>query len=198
MTIQAIPVKRCEFDPTCVLAGNQQITWGGRVIDVCRHHARFGEGRIPRAAQGEDKTRAIKSGPLLTCKLCGKFYDIGTAGLCRRCTGSYNREQAWRIRKGWEQITLAEWLKVKQRSRDTRLASGDAPRSRKPGSGFATGAKQRAKTHCPKGHLYDEANTGYLPQGWRYCRQCHRERTIMRYHLKSNAPPPKKNQRFYL
>ena len=32
-----------------------------------------------------------------------------------------------------------------------------------------------AKTACPKGHLYDEANTYINRQGKRECRACHRE-----------------------
>lgn len=32
-----------------------------------------------------------------------------------------------------------------------------------------------AKTHCPAGHLYDDANTRRTPQGGRKCRACHRE-----------------------
>lgn len=31
------------------------------------------------------------------------------------------------------------------------------------------------RTHCPKGHPYDEANT-YIHRGHRYCRTCHNER----------------------
>jgi hypothetical protein len=31
------------------------------------------------------------------------------------------------------------------------------------------------KTHCPKGHLYDEENT-YRWRGQRHCRACARER----------------------
>jgi hypothetical protein len=34
---------------------------------------------------------------------------------------------------------------------------------------------QRAKTHCPQGHIYDENNT-YNFRGKRYCRACKRER----------------------
>jgi recombination endonuclease VII len=36
-------------------------------------------------------------------------------------------------------------------------------------------AKDSAKTHCPKGHPYDEANTWVSPKGWRRCRRCRRE-----------------------
>ena len=36
---------------------------------------------------------------------------------------------------------------------------------------------QSAKTHCPQGHPYDEANTYRYPNtGHRRCRTCHRER----------------------
>lgn len=32
------------------------------------------------------------------------------------------------------------------------------------------------RTHCPRGHAYDEANTYYNKNGHRSCRACHRER----------------------
>lgn len=38
---------------------------------------------------------------------------------------------------------------------------------------------QRAKTHCPAGHPYDDENTRVY-QGRRYCKTCHRERTRAR------------------
>lgn len=41
-------------------------------------------------------------------------------------------------------------------------------------------AKNKRKTHCPKGHPYDEANTYRTKQGWRYCRACNRERAARR------------------
>ena len=34
-------------------------------------------------------------------------------------------------------------------------------------------AKTKAKTHCPQGHPYDEANTYLRKSGWRSCRRCH-------------------------
>lgn len=42
--------------------------------------------------------------------------------------------------------------------------------------GLANGARQRAKTHCPQGHPFNEENTSYTKQGWRICKTCHRER----------------------
>jgi hypothetical protein len=40
--------------------------------------------------------------------------------------------------------------------------------------GHITGAKNKAKTHCPQGHEYNEANTRYC-KGERSCRVCARE-----------------------
>ena len=37
------------------------------------------------------------------------------------------------------------------------------------------GENMRAKTHCPQGHEYDEANTYVTPDGRRDCRECRRE-----------------------
>jgi hypothetical protein len=46
------------------------------------------------------------------------------------------------------------------------------------------GNHQREKTHCPKGHPYDEANTRryrHITGGMaRQCRACHREATRLR------------------
>lgn len=33
---------------------------------------------------------------------------------------------------------------------------------------------RRAKTHCPQGHAYDEANTAWH-KGWRYCKTCNKD-----------------------
>ncbi|KKN74894.1 hypothetical protein LCGC14_0386430 [marine sediment metagenome] len=35
-----------------------------------------------------------------------------------------------------------------------------------------TGKNNAIKTHCPKGHPYDEENTRILPNGWRVCKEC--------------------------
>lgn len=36
-------------------------------------------------------------------------------------------------------------------------------------------AQNARKTHCSRGHAYDEANTHVTPDGYRQCRQCNRE-----------------------
>jgi hypothetical protein len=44
------------------------------------------------------------------------------------------------------------------------------------GKGVGKGAAQRAKTHCPQGHPYDQANTYVHPtSGGRLCRTCRRD-----------------------
>ncbi|WP_408930790.1 NUMOD4 motif-containing HNH endonuclease [Corynebacterium axilliensis] len=47
---------------------------------------------------------------------------------------------------------------------------------------------QARKTHCPKGHPYDEENTKVIPSRptARYCRQCHRDRSENRWHTLKN------------
>lgn len=53
--------------------------------------------------------------------------------------------------------------------------------------GKASGARQRAKTHCPHGHAYDDANTYVTPQGARGCRTCKRLRMRARNAAKRAA-----------
>ena len=38
--------------------------------------------------------------------------------------------------------------------------------------GIGVCAKNKMKTHCPKGHQYDSVNTYYDKNGGRYCREC--------------------------
>lgn len=42
-------------------------------------------------------------------------------------------------------------------------------------------SKNAAKTHCPKGHPYDEANTRHY-RGGRLCRRCSADRSLRAYH----------------
>lgn len=52
------------------------------------------------------------------------------------------------------------------------------PLTRKQAALQGTGiiAVNARKTHCPRGHAYDEANTHIMPDGSRWCRACNRER----------------------
>lgn len=38
----------------------------------------------------------------------------------------------------------------------------------------------RNKTHCLRGHRFDDANTYWDKDGWRYCRKCHSDRECRR------------------
>lgn len=49
-----------------------------------------------------------------------------------------------------------------------------------PGNPPPAAAWQRAKTHCPKNHPYDDANTGRTRRGHRYCRACARIREAIK------------------
>jgi hypothetical protein len=50
------------------------------------------------------------------------------------------------------------------------------------------------KTHCPRGHAYDEHNTRYTPgrvNPKRQCIECYRVRAYKRYHGKDAIAPPR-------
>lgn len=47
-----------------------------------------------------------------------------------------------------------------------------AENSRRGDAGRLGAARQKAKTHCPHGHAYDEQNTRIREHGWRECRAC--------------------------
>ena len=42
--------------------------------------------------------------------------------------------------------------------------------------GKANGARQRARTHCKRGHAFTPENTLVTKEGWRACRRCHADR----------------------
>jgi hypothetical protein len=76
--------------------------------------------------------------------------------------------------------------------------------SRRGVAGQVAAERQRAKTHCPSGHPYDEANTFIARNGWRQCRACRRERERLRKQRKRElatnhpslaAPKPKEKRR---
>ena len=45
--------------------------------------------------------------------------------------------------------------------------------------GISPPAMNARKTHCPQGHPYDESNTRVTPYGFRICRKCHSQRTVV-------------------
>jgi hypothetical protein len=59
--------------------------------------------------------------------------------------------------------------------------------SRRAGAGHAIGARQKAKTHCPHGHPYNNENTYRNPQGERACRTCQRLHARVHYWRKKST-----------
>lgn len=53
--------------------------------------------------------------------------------------------------------------------------------------GVGPSAKAAKKTHCPQGHPYAGENLGIHRNGNRWCRTCHRENQLRRYHKKKEA-----------
>lgn len=51
-----------------------------------------------------------------------------------------------------------------------------AENSRRSTAGEVNRARQLAVTHCPRGHVYDDTNTGRRPDGRRRCKACDRAR----------------------
>jgi|SRR4051794_3698549 hypothetical protein len=49
-----------------------------------------------------------------------------------------------------------------------------AVNGRRGNSGVVSGAQQRAKTHCPRGHPLSGSNLYVTPRGARSCRECRR------------------------
>lgn len=75
----------------------------------------------------------------------------------------------WRL-VGYDAVLLLrgnieEWLSPRRLAQFERVA--EAPH-------LGKGGAQRAKTHCPKGHPYDEENT-YRHKRGRGCRRCRRD-----------------------
>ncbi|WP_346536974.1 HNH endonuclease signature motif containing protein [Micromonospora sp. DPT] len=56
-----------------------------------------------------------------------------------------------------------------------------AENSRRSDAGRINAARQLSITHCPAGHAYDEANTGYRRDGRRRCKACDRARARRAY-----------------
>lgn len=70
------------------------------------------------------------------------------------------------IERAAKGLSLAEIMAPEKKHNLSGLALG----------GLANGARNRAKTHCKKGHEFTEANTFVTPQGWRKCRRCAADR----------------------
>ena len=101
----------------------------------------------------------------------GRFADYGGRGIT--------------VCDQWRHDFAAFYAHVGDRPEGMSLDRIDNDRGYEPGNvRWASHAEQRAnrresvhpesaKTHCPNGHPYDEANTYYAPKtGWRSCKTC--------------------------
>jgi hypothetical protein len=61
----------------------------------------------------------------------------------------------------------------------------NAENIRRGETGLRSGAYMRAKTHCPRGHAYDAANTYIRSDGSRICRTCKSRRSRNYYERKT-------------
>jgi hypothetical protein len=68
-------------------------------------------------------------------------------------------------------LVLAEVLSAERRVFTDGLALG----------GLANGARQRARTHCKRGHEFTPENTDLTKEGWRQCRTCRGPRALKRH-----------------
>jgi hypothetical protein len=65
----------------------------------------------------------------------------------------------------------------------------NTPQGENSRRGRGMAGRNIVKTHCPQGHLYDEANTYTPPSGGRYCRACINERGRRTRALKRASMP---------
>lgn len=103
------------------------------------------------------------------------------------CSTHYSRwRQGGDPTRIWQPITLAEkfWEAIRNYDPDECWPWVGAPDvhgygtfclPRNGGKSYP-GDWQKAKTHCPQNHAYNEANTGHRRDGSRYCRMCARDR----------------------
>jgi hypothetical protein len=92
----------------------------------------------------------------------------------RRYPGRYAHRMAYELMVGPipEGLQLDHLCKVRNCVTPDHLEPvTHAENTRRSDAGKATGAMQRAKTHCPHGHEYTPENTGVY-KGRRYCKKC--------------------------
>jgi hypothetical protein len=159
--------------------------YGGRGIYVCERWQRFENflADMGEPPDGMTIDRINNDGP----------YEPGNCQWATRQEQSLNkRDNVW-ITVNGETKTVTNWSRQLGLGHSTvserllrGVATADAvstvPMRNLSGlalGGKANGERQKAKTHCKYGHLFDEANT-YFNGKQRVCRACKRERARCR------------------
>jgi len=104
------------------------------------------------------------------------YGQVGSGG--KRGPVLYVHRAMWELLVG----AIPEGMQLDHLCKVTRCCNPDhlepvtpAENTRRSSAGKATGARNRAKTHCPHGHPYDATNTRVTTRG-RACRACDRAR----------------------
>lgn len=134
-------------------ASNTIITTHGRQCRTCRSLTNLRYNSRKRAERGPDWRPANVRADAETHCANGHLYTDGSFSI---------------IKSGARRCLICH--RGAEKARQDRL---------NPGRGVA--AKDR--THCPKGHEYNEENTGFK-NGHRRCKACHREQETARYRAK--------------
>jgi len=114
----------------------------------------------------------------------GQFYLDGKPQLAHRA--------AYKILVGPipDGLTIDHLCSVRHCVRATHLEAVTLAENLRRAETWKNGAEaSRAKTRCPNGHEYDEANTRITPSGRRACRACARDRAAAQRQRRRQAKP---------
>lgn len=159
--------------------------YGGRGIRVCERWTAFENflADMGQPGPGETLDRVDNNGD----------YEPGNCRWASRREQQNNRRVNRLVTMKGEQHTIAEWARIVGIHYNTMAQRIDAgmsvdevlcPKKLTDLTGLSVGvaasvAARRARTHCKRGHPWDEANTG-RQKGGRRCRACHREKEAAR------------------
>lgn len=113
--------------------------------------------------------------------LTGSGYAIFATGLRR--TGTFKNQSAHRYAFELVNGAIPDGLQLDHLCRNTRCVNPEHLEAVTPRTnylrGFGVGAVNFRKTHCLRGHPFDEKNTYKDKRGSRYCKQCRKTRASL-------------------